>query len=261
MLSSLITKEDPLHIHKSLGIYCLLHYVYQFLYYYNYGTMNLHLLNIIPHILLHFSSFIFRVLDKRPVTEDNKIVKKMAMFIWEELRLHSLFFGTRSCLIILLPNCAIPIIYINMLLADGATFIYGNSNVTTVRGNLNIEKKSTIKQIYAGFFSTSQLGATIICGGFFQKTINPILVFSTLPAIQTSAFGMTLLRKNIISKEIWQIVYSMELMLVYIMWYLEYKNFDIIFISLLAYMLRRENINKYILWLCFYLNTKLLYYI
>ena len=103
------------------------------------------------------------------------------------------------------------------------------------------------------FFSTSQMGATIICAGFFQKNINPILVFCTLPAIQTSAFGMTLLRKNIISKEIWQIVYSIELVLVYIVWLLEYKNLDILGYSLIAYLLRSNNLNKYLLWIFFWL--------
>lgn len=250
-----ITMEDPMHIHKFFGIYCLLNYIVQFYHYFTYRSMVLNVCTILPHICLHMSSFIFKVLQKRPVTEENKIVSKMSMFIWEELRIHSLVFGSRSCLIILFPEQAYTILIGTMIMADMASYTFGIPNVTTVRGNNNVKKNSFIKKMYACFFSTSQMGATILCGGFFQQGFipNPILVFSTLPAIQTSAFGMTLMRKNIISKTTWQFVYSIELALVYIIWYMEYGNFNIVFYSLLAYLLRTNGINKYVLWLLYML--------
>jgi len=246
----LITIEDPIHVHKFFGIYCLLNYIIQFSYYFIYRSMVLNVYTILPHICLHISSFIFKVLQKRPVTEENKIISKMSMFIWEELRIHSLVFGSRSCLIILFPEHAYYILIGTMLIADIASYTFGIPNVTTVRGNNNVKKNSLIKKIYACFFSTSQMGATILCGGFFQKGFipNPILVFSTLPAIQTSAFGMTLMRKNIIDKNTWQIAYSIELTLVYIIWYMEYGNFNIVLYSLFAYLLRTNGLNKYVLW-------------
>jgi hypothetical protein len=251
----LITDEDPYHIHKSMGIYCLLNFVFQLVYYMCYREMILNWMVMIPHVMLHMTSFIFKVLDKRPVTNDNKIISKMSMFIWEELRLHSMIFGLRSCLIIMFPSITNGriIVFSTLGLADLITYVYGNTEVTTVRGNNKIEKRSCIKKIYAMFFTTSQMGATIICGGFFQKTINPVLVFCTLPAIQTSAFGMTLLRKNMISKTTWQIVYSMELALVYYVWYCEYNNFDILIYSLIAYVMRSNELNKYMLWVIFLL--------
>ena len=260
MSTKLFTEEDPYHVHKIFGFYCLSNFIFQLASYALTKQMYLNVYTITPHILLHVTSFIFKVLPKRAVTEDNKIVKKMAMFIWEELRLHSFTFGTRSCLIILFPEYSFPIVIGTMILADLATEYFGNPKVSTVRGNLNIEKKSFSKQVYSSFFSTSQLGATIICGGFFQKQINPYLVFATLPAIQTSAFGMTLLRKNIINKEIWQVVYSIELVLVYIIWYTEYKNLWVLFYSMIAFLLRKQKINKYVLWFVCYLSTKLLLY-
>lgn len=249
----LITDEDPYHIHKSMGIYCLLNFVFQLVYYMCYREMILNWMVMIPHVMLHMTSFIFKVLDKRPVTNDNKIISKMSMFIWEELRLHSMIFGLRSCLIIMFPSITNGriIVFSTLGLADLITYVYGNPEVTTVRGNNKIEKRSCIKKIYAMFFTTSQMGATIICGGFFQKIINPALVFCTLPAIQTSAFGMTLLRKNIISKTTWQIVYSIELALVYYVWYLEYNNVDILAYSLMAYFMRSNGLNKYLLWLVY----------
>jgi hypothetical protein len=161
-------------------------------------------------------------------------------------------FGWRSCFVILFPKYSFLIVLLTMLTADIVTDYYGNPNVSTVRGNHDMEKKSIMKQIYSSFFSTSQLGATIICAGFFQDKISPYLVFATLPPIQTSAFGMTLLRKNIVNKSIWQIVYSIELLLVYVIWYLEYKNLYIIAYSIIAYICRKFNIDKYILWCCFF---------
>ena len=254
IIEKLVTHEDPFHIHKCMGIYCLSNFIFQLFYYFLYGEMRLSPIVMTPHILLHITSFAFKVLAKRPVTEDNKIISKMSMFIWEELRIHSLIFGLRSAFIVIFPNLSIPIVFGTLIFADLATQIYGIPNITTVRGNTNMEKKSIIKKLYSMFFSTSQMGATIICAGFFQENISPVLVFCTLPAIQTSAFGMTLLRKNIISKEFWQIVYSLELILVYFVWYCEYKNLNVLGYSLIAYLLRSNELNKYILWSLFFLT-------
>lgn len=248
IIQKLFTDEDPFHIHKTMGIYCLLNFMFQLSNYFRYKTMFLPPWVMLPHILLHVTSFVFKVLAKRPVTQDNKIISKMSMFIWEELRLHSLLFGFRSALIVIYPEYSVSIVFTTMALADLVTGVYGIPNITTVRGNNQVEKKSIAKKLYSVFFSTSQMGATIICAGFFQKYISRLLVFCTLPAIQTSAFGMTLLRKNIITKEVWQAVYSLELVLVYIVWYFEYNNLNILWYSLTAYLLRSHNLNKYILW-------------
>ncbi len=259
LYEKLVTHEDPFHIHKTMGIYCLSNFLFQLSYYFLYREMILSTFVMIPHILLHVTSFAFRVLQKRPVTQDNKIISKMSMFIWEELRIHSFLFGLRSAFIIIFPSLSIPIVFGTLIFADLASKIYGIPNITTVRGNNEVEKKSIIKKLYSMFFSTSQMGATIICAGFFQKNISPILVFCTLPAIQTSAFGMTLLRKNIITKDVWQFVYSIELILVYIVWYFEYKNLDVLGYSLIAYLLRSKNLNKYVLWLTFLLVNNYLF--
>lgn len=252
MIQKLITKEDPYFLHKSMGIFSLLHFFYQFGCFAYYGQMYLHWITILPHIFLHVSSFIFHVLDKRPVSDGNKIVKKMAMFIWEELRIHSMLFGCRSAFIILFPKFRFVIVILTMYLADLTTEKYGNANVTTVRGNHELVK-SDIKQMYADFFSGSQMGATIICAGFFQHNPSDALVFATLPPIQTSAFGMTLMRKDLISKTTWQIVYSLELALVYILWYIEYKNLYIFIYSFIALLLRKNGTNKYLLWTLFFI--------
>ena len=108
------------------------------------------------------------------------------------------------------------------------------------------------------------MGATLICGGFFQDIPSSYLMFVTLPAIQTSAFGMTLLRKNIISKETWQIVYSLELTLVYLIWLLEYKKLKCLVDKYGVVYFEKSGMNKHVLWagvwatssLCFILSAE-----
>ncbi len=248
LIKKLFTHEDPFNIHKTMGILCLCNFVFQLSSYFYNRKMYLYQNVLIPHFLLNVTSFVFTVLKKRPVTEDGKITKKMAMFIWEELRVHSLIFSWRSCLCILYPKYGKEIVFVTLFLADIATYYLGTPNISTVRGNHDLTSSSIIKQGYSAFFSTSQMGATFICGGFFQDNPNVYLTFATLPAIQTSAFGMTLLRKNLISKEIWQAVYSLELVLVYILWYMEYGNLNVLWYSLAAYLMRKLGMNKYFLW-------------
>lgn len=249
----LVTQEDPFHIHKTMGVFCLMNFVVQFCLYATTGNMVLSRIIMLPHILLHATSFLFKVLERRPVSQEGRIVGKMSMFIWKELRLHSLSFGSRSVLVVMYPSLSFIFVVVNFIVADIVTHYYGTPNVTTVRGNSQLTKgtRSFQKYAYSAFFSTSQLGATIVCAGFMQEKINPVLVFSTLPAIQTSAFGMTLLRKDIISKSTWQVVYSLELLLVYFVWYKEYSNFHILFYSTFAYLLRVLGLNKYALWALF----------
>ena len=142
LYEKLVTHEDPFHIHKTMGIYCLSNFLFQLSYYFLYREMKLSTFVMIPHILLHVTSFVFRVLQNRPVTQDNKIISKMSMFIWEELRIHSFIFGLRSAFIVIFPNLSIPIVFATLILADVATYYYGNPHITTVRGNNNMEKKS-----------------------------------------------------------------------------------------------------------------------
>jgi hypothetical protein len=242
-VNKLITKEDPYFIHKACGIYCIFNYFIQFYFYFMYNTIYLNYIILIPHILLHVTSFIFHVLSKRPTQV------KGNMFIWEELRIHSLLFALRPCLGIIFPDYSYFFSYLTLILADVTTYYHGTNGISTVRGNHeNINKRSMYKELIGSFFSVSQIGASIICFGIFQNKINPILLFATLPPIQTSAFGMTLIRKNIINKEIWSVVYSLELLLVYIIWYFEYNNINILFYSLMLYFIRRNGISKYIIW-------------
>jgi hypothetical protein len=193
--------------------------------------------------MLNGTSFIFTVLKKRPIEN------KMNMFIWEELRLHSLLFAWRACCCILFPRYNVYICFLTMLFADLASYHHGEPNISTVRGQHHkVGQRSIIKEAASAFFSISQLGATYIC--FYGS---PMLIFSTLIPIQTSSFGMTLIRKNLITKQVWTYVYSAELLTTYYIWYCEYNNLHILFISVFLYMLRRIKMSKYLLWLYVYI--------
>ena len=242
-INELITNEDYFHIHKSLGIYVIFHYFYQYIHYFVYGGMNLHVWNMLPHMGLHLSSFMFHVLHKRIMSQ------KMAMFIWEELRLHSMIFAFRACLSILIPDMRGFFVFFTMISADIVTKMHGVEGTSTVRGTHDRVSSNWLKQLSGAFFSTSQMGATLICAGYFQYHYSPVLAFSTLPPIQTSAFGMTLIRKNIINKTVWQIVYGMELSMVYILWYQETGNMLILPLGLFCYLMRKCGMNKYLLFL------------
>lgn len=243
-MDRLITHEDPFHLHKTMGAFCLLNYVVQYNLFFKYGCSNIILCNLIPHILLHVTSFTFTVLKKRPAASH------LNMFIWNELRIHSMLFSYRAIFSILFPNYAVFIGLATMVLADITSRYHGTPGVSTVRGQQDrVGKRSLTKEISGAFFSISQFGATIITMGLFQPTVSPILVFSTLPPIQTSAFGMTLIRKNIINKTVWSVIYAAELGITYAIWYQIYGNLDIFIISATLYFLRRVGISKYLIWM------------
>ena len=249
MIQKLVTPEDPYHIHKTCGLYVLMNFIYQYYLFFTTLTMNLTPLILLPHALLHVSSFMFKVLSHRGRT------KALNMFIWDELRLHSCIFAFRAIFTILFPEFGKPIVVITMLCADYATKLYGTEGVGTVRGKIaNHGKRNIMNELSVAFFSISQMGATVICAGCFQSSPSPYLTFFTLPAIQTSAFGMTLIRKNIIDRSMWSVSYTIILLLVYVAWYKLYGTFESVIYPTIIYLCRRYIrftwFNKYILWGC-----------
>ena len=91
-LFKLASKEDPIHLHKILGISCLINYVYQFYQLFIYGSMYLKDNPYTPllmgiHACLSLSSFIFHVPLNR---------HKGLPMIYKESRLHAIVFSLRS---------------------------------------------------------------------------------------------------------------------------------------------------------------------
>jgi hypothetical protein len=93
VIKKLFTHEDPVYLHKSLGLFALVSFVYRYLYVFpkegNLG-FNGHWfdhLTLLLHMGLSTSALIFHVLPHR--------ILKRPLVIWEEYRLHAIIFTLR----------------------------------------------------------------------------------------------------------------------------------------------------------------------
>jgi nucleoside permease NupC len=110
---------------------------------------------------------------------------------------------------------------------------YSNFGANFIFGELS-------NQSHLGFIFAITLTSTLVflCAlisiGYFFNIIQTLInVLSTL------------LRKNLISRNTWLIIYSMELLFLYFIWYCEYKNLYIILFASILYILRILGISKY----------------
>lgn len=205
--------NDYLNLHKSLGFGCLIHYGYRFYLKFKYDTMFLDINPYYPlfHLGLSLSSFIFKVPIKRFL---NRTI------IWKELQLHNIIFTSRSIFIIyhsiffktydiyfyLTKLC---IILSHHYLADIVSNKYINNDLTTTRDIRGEYGNNIIKKFYA----ISQIIATTN----LLIIINPDSSFTIMFPIQLSAFLMTLVRKGIISNNLWHIFYTSSLVFPFIL--------------------------------------------
>ena len=121
----LITKEDPLHIHKSLGVICLANYAYRYYLLIRHGSMDLNNSNaailVVIHVMLSCTSLVFHI----PATRN-----KSAPMIYPEYRLHSILFVLRSAVCYFLTyfdhsiEYKFAACYATMLLADFVSDMY-----------------------------------------------------------------------------------------------------------------------------------------
>lgn len=204
----LITKEDPLHIHKTLGVICLVNYGYRYYMLFTTGTM--HLDNPIAgylmcvHALLSISSIIFHIPSKR---------NKMAPMIYPEYRQHSILFAMRSvvCFFLTYYKCAVfykmATCYGTMLLADFISSHHQNTITTTTMRNMpfDIRISGQDQESIIRMQSSQQIGATLFMFGNLDSCFTPLF------SIQIAAFLMTLVRKNIIDTNLWHILYNISL--------------------------------------------------
>ena len=251
----LFTKEDTLNVHKILGISCLAHFVYQFIFLFNHNQMNFRENKFTPLLLLihgclSCSSLIFHVPLKRH--SGLPIINK-------EIRLHSIIFGLRSviCSLLLYYNFTklinIFVINLTMLLADVVTK-HLHSNTTTMRDmpfgkNLTEQEQKSITRMH----SYNQFSATIF------TMINVDTAFSPLVAIQLAVFLMTLVRKSIIKELDWHRIYAISLWInILLLWTID-DALNILLIITGSYIVGNARIlyriNKYFIWnivLCSY---------
>ena len=210
-LYKLITKEDSLYIHKLLGVFSIVNYIYRYYLLLFYGSMFLNtsfdIAIVAMHGCLSISSLIFHIPKKRHAT---------LPMIYPEFRLHSIVFGIRSVICCFIDYyCGIYKMYYKMsicfgtmIVADLITILYSEPGDTTMRSmpyyQMTPEKD---KHIITKFHSNQQVSATMF------MLVNIDSAFSPLFAIQFAAFLMTMVKKNIIKPNTWHILYSWSLMI------------------------------------------------
>ena len=209
----LFTPEDNMFVHKFLGFFALLSFLFRYGVVWSYSEglgfneySEFNLLSLCVHWLLSASSLIFHVLASRNVREP--------LIIYEEYRLHAILFTTRACGVTVLSwyGCSglelISFVLIIHLLVDRITARYGTKGVTAVRNDGR--GKAWFLQPMRYFYSYYQFLALgshlLLCPQLGD------LGFNTLGAIQSSAFLMTLRRKNIIRWEMHMFWYSLTLL-------------------------------------------------
>jgi len=209
----LITKEDPFHLHKILGILCLVSFIFRLSQMGNDSDMGflaypeLTVPTIILHLLLNLSAFQFR-LPKKRITSGYRI--------WPEYRLHSLVFLVRSLAFIGLywyeeryqngePNTRLDFVFVlgGLLAADLCSQSQGNFRSKSIR-DLDVPKAVKFLFSVAQFFGT---GNAIF--GMRRYTFHMLFVI----IVQVNAFLMTLQRKNLGSQTVLLTFYGLFLLM------------------------------------------------
>ena len=252
----LVTKEDPYMLHKFLGTFVLIHYVYRYYLLFRYNDMFL--MNptgmncIYIHGLLSISSLLFHI----PSIRNPK-----SPMIYPEFRVHSILFALRSVVCCILHYHQYPLYYnivvnyITMWNADLITYVYNpnGKNGKTMRNmpfddNISKEDQDSVTFMH----STMQIGATT----FMLLTMDS--AFSAMFAIQLAAFLMTLVRKNIISSRAWHILYAFSLWINIFIFLTPKLNIDLIVTQSSMYFIYKNfffkyRFNKYYAWSVLYL--------
>jgi hypothetical protein len=207
-LYKLLTREDPFHLHKALGIGCLLNFMVRFSLLAVYGNMYqdtpLGAYLVAMHGCLSVSSLIFHIpRDRNPA----------APMIYPEFRLHSIVFGLRSVLCALsyyvgAPVFVPPLICVAaMLAADAVTATYGAGETGKTIRNMPFDDQTLIsdRNEIIAMNSNMQIGATLLMLGNMDSAFAPLI------GIQLAAFLMTLVRKGIIIATQWHQYYALSL--------------------------------------------------
>jgi len=269
----LVTKEDPLYLHKTFGILALASFVYRYYHVYNsVGTLGfdgdvLDWLTMGVHMGLSSSSIIFHVVAKR--------LNSRPMVIYEEYRLHAITFTAR-CVAVYVFGLVRPFrdTYLERVLlfatvmvwhaiADEITRRHGTKGISAVRcdgkGGLDEQGTSVLAKRYPAlmhvvkngmkFYSFYQIAA--VCTHLMPCDRTSDLGYNTIIAIQSSAFLMTLYRKGLIYQHTHAVIYSSALLLSLFHMYRTLPDSSVWARILVVFGLRLMNVNKYVLYFTF----------
>jgi len=266
----LFTREDPIGIHKYLGVFCLINFIGRFRQMLfgdpaaGLGTAGhpwFAIACLIPHGVLSLSSLIFETVPKERV-----VGKPM---IWQEYRVHNILFGVRSVLSSLAAALAIragngPKVRLGAILFCGACVLGANygADVATAKLRVSQQESTTATMPYwdgcsidtqlrfKGFYAYCQFMATLAC----LAVGNPAWGLAVLLAIQLASLLMTLVRKGLLSARGYHYGYTTCLVLP---WFVGVRSFLytrspefplLVGMGYGMYKLRRRGVNKYLMW-------------
>ncbi|KAL7561799.1 hypothetical protein ACA910_013337 [Epithemia clementina (nom. ined.)] len=267
----LFTNEDPIGVHKYLGIFCLLNFAYRFGHmYFGDPTAGLGsstksfwpILSMVPHALLSLSSLIFHTVPRERV-----VGKPM---IWKEFRIHNIAFGLRSVICGVLAWLSVryspryPALrqvavvgsgltaLATIMVADLGTRHLQPSKIESTTATMPYWEGCSVatQKRFKTFYAYSQFMATLAC----LAVCNPAWPLAVLLAIQSASLFMTLVRKGILSAKGYHIAYTITLVMPYLValrhgfvmghWFFP----SILTLAAFLFSLRRMGVSKYELW-------------
>jgi hypothetical protein len=258
----LITKEDPMHIHKTLGIACMLSYIFRIA---QTGPSDmgfarfpaLTVPTIVLHLLLNVTALEFKIPSRR-ISSGYRI--------WPEYRLHSLVFLCRSLAVMAVfwyeqtfeksPNYDwnLAITIAGLLAADLSSYSQRQYASSTIR---DLDTADWVKFLFsvAQFFGS----ANILYGLRYRYSIHMLSV----TVIQCNAFMMTVRRKNLAGHTTLVTLYGLALFVSMSVCIYEYYRVDeIVFLTAASIghltvvqrmapwpVVLRPVSNKYVVWM------------
>jgi hypothetical protein len=270
----LFTREDPIGVHKYLGVFCLLHFAFryfQMLFADPSAGLGTRLgmgpgwaspLCLIPHAALSLSSLIFHT-----VPRDRVVGKPM---IWQEYRVHNIAFGLRSVLSAVLCHLSIrnrhgapwrrvavgatcAVVLATQAAADAATRRLRADPAESTTATMPYWEGCSVQtqRRFKTFYAYCQFMATLAC----LSVMNPAWPLAVLLAIQGASLLMTLVRKGLLSARGYHYGYTFTLAVPYLvgirsLWYTRRPEFLAMLLAGGAlFEARRRGANKYLLWL------------
>jgi hypothetical protein len=270
----LFTKEDPIGVHKYLGVFVLLHFIFRF---YQMlfadpsaglgtrlgrGPSWIPLACLVPHGLLSLSSLIFHTVPRHRV-----VGKPM---IWQEYRVHNIAFGLRS--VVTAAACSLAVrsgntpkvrrwavgmsgatCILAMIAADIGTKMLRSSHEESTTSTTPYWEGCSVatQKKFKSFYAYCQFLATVGC----LMVSNPAIPLAILLPIQIASLLLTLVRKNLLSTRGFHLCYTATLIVPYIVAFRSSIcscSLDFVYLFALGgilYQLRRHGVNKYALWL------------
>ena len=218
VISKLVTHEDYMHVHKTLGLVSALHLLPRVGMAVVCGTdVFARLVHPVWRTLLVAMQVALSLTSMQFVLPRASSHSKP--MIHQMFRAHSIVFATRGavCALLLMwcgySSCLRAlVVLLTMCAADWVTraLTVPGDKYTTTRAMPYWPGISQFRQKrHKGFYASAQLGATLLC----LVADTELLPLSTLVAIQGAALLQTLVRKAVISTHTYHMVYTAQLLL------------------------------------------------